>query len=695
MKKNVFGLLQKIGKSLMLPIAVLPIAGIFLGVGECLTNSSMIYSLHLETFLGEHTLLYQLFMILKNVGQMIFNNLPLLFSIAVASGMAKKSKEVAGLSAIIAFFTMHATINTCLTLTNSLDDEFLVLGSIADICGIQSLQMGAFGGIIVGLGVSYLHNRFYQIQLPEFLSFFEGERFIPIISTLAYIAVGGVMFLVWPTIQNGILYLGTVIANSSYMGTLVYGIIKRVLVPFGLHHVFYIPFYQTALGGTMTINGVVVNGAQNIFFAQLSDPNLTHFSVEATRFFSGEYLIMLFGLPGGALAMYHCAYPESKKTVKSLFLSSALTSILTGITEPIEFTFVFVAPVLFFSHVLIAGSAFVVGQLLKVAIGYTFSCGLIDFTVFGILQGNAKTNWIFIPLIGILYFFIYYFVFTFLIKKYDLKTPGRQQEQVITIFNKQSIDYSFDHSYIDPQVQMIIKGLGGRNNFYDLDCCITRLRVIVHDPNLISDAKLKQAGAAAVIVQGNAIQIIFGPKASSIKTKINDYLDHVPMAYDEQKTISYQHKHIELSNIVDGVVIPIEECIDDLFSRKVLGDGILIEPIHGLVVAPCDGKITMIYPTKHAIGMQIEEGIEILIHFGINTVALNGEGFELLVHQDQVIQKGDLLWNADLTYIKENALDDKIALIFTKIPEHYLIDKHYGQLKIGEPIITLKTKGDK
>mgnify|MGYP003227459726 CR=1 FL=1 len=644
MRKKVFGVLQRIGRSFMLPIAVLPIAGMFLGIGSSLTNEATIASLGMESILGYGTILNQ---ILMAVGQTIFDNLPLIFAASVASGMAKKSKEVAVLSSIIAFFVMHSTIHSLLTFNGVINGNKVLVdavdGTLINVYGQMSLQMGVFGGIIVGLGVSYLHNHFYQIQLPNFLSFFEGERFVPIISTIVYIFIGFLMFYIWPSIQSSIFKIGQLIASSGYGGTFVYGIVKRALVPFGLHHVFYTPFYQTAIGGSMEVN---------------------------------------------ALAMYQCAKDESKKVVRSLFLSAALTSILTGITEPIEFTFIFVAPMLFVVDVFLAGTAFVLAQALRVTIGFTFSCGLIDFLVFGVLQSNSKTHWIFIVIFGLIYFFLYYFSFRFLIKKFDLKTPGREDDNKLTIFNKKKMDYSFDQSLIDPQVQMILKGLGGRHNFTDLDCCITRLRATLQEPELVSEASLKQAGAAAVLLQGNAIQIIFGPKASSLKTKIDDYLENVPEAYDEEKTIVYHTTDLEIGNIVDGEVLPIEDCSDDIFAHKLLGDGLMIRPLHGVVVSPCDGTISMLYPTKHAIGIELDNGMELLIHFGINTVKLNGQGFELLVKINQKVKKGDLLWNADLHYIKENAVDDCLLMIVTK--GQGSLEKIYGNKKSGETVLKIR-----
>lgn len=693
MKAKIFSVLQRIGRSFMLPIAVLPVAGLFLGIGSSLTSNTTISSLHLEAILGKGTFLNNFLTILTKVGNAFFNNLPIIFAAAVALGMAKKAKEVAVISAVIAFFVMHTTINGMLTLSGVIIDNQVVGtnvldGSITSTCGILSLEMGVFGGIIVGLGVSFLHNRFYQIQLPSVLSFFEGERFIPIISTISFLFVGILMFYLWPFIQNAIFALGKVVSTSGYFGTFIYGVIKRLLVPFGLHHVFYLPFWQTAIGGTMTVNDVMVYGGQNIFFAQLADPSVLHFSSEATKYFTGEFIFMIFGLPGAALAMYHTAKPEMKKAIGTLFFSAALTSILTGITEPIEFSFLFAAPLLFGVQVLLAGSAYMIAHIFNIAIGLTFSGGLIDFVIFGVLQGNSKTNWILVIPIGIIYFFLYYFSFRYLIKKFDLKTQGRETNNKLLILKKPNL--CDNKNIIDKQSQLIIRGLGGRDNFNDLDCCITRLRVTVNDNTKLNEGLLKQSGAAAIITQGNSVQIIYGPKASSIKTKLNEYLSNVPVEYDEYKEeIVYNQSCIELGNIVDGEVMPIESSCDQIFSHKLMGDGVIIKPHNGLIVSPCDGVITMIYPTKHAVGIKLDNGCELLLHFGIDTVNLNGNGFEVLVKINQRINKGDLILNADLEYIREKATSDQVILVITKIVDNLKIEKNYGEMKRGTVILKI------
>ena len=401
-----FSILQRVGRAFMLPIALLPIAGLLLGIGSSFTNTTTLEAYNLIGFMGPGTVLYSIFSVLASVGSVIFDNLPIIFAMGVALGMAEHEKGTATLSAAIAFFVMHKTINALLAISGMLESNTLAEGAIANVVGIQSLQMGVFGGIIVGLGVAALNNRFYKIRLPNVISFFGGTRFVPIISTTVYILVGVLMFFVWPYVQAGIYALGDLVLRSGYGGTLIYGFIERILIPFGLHHVFYLPFWQTGVGGSAMIDGVMIYGAQNIFFAELASPNTTRFSVEATRFMSGKFPLMIFGLPGAALAMYTCAKPHKRRVVGGLLLSAALTSMLTGITEPLEFTFLFVAPLLYVIHSVLAGFAYMIMHILEVGVGMTFSGGLIDLTLFGILQGNAKTNWIMIILVGIIYFLI-------------------------------------------------------------------------------------------------------------------------------------------------------------------------------------------------------------------------------------------------------------------------------------------------
>ena len=674
MKDKIFGVLQRVGRSFMLPIAILPVAGLLLGIGGSFTNATMIEAYHLEAVLGEGTLLHGLLLVLSDCGNIVFANLPIIFAMGVAIGMAKKEKEVAALSGAVAFFVMHSAISAMLKITGLASS--LPEGSITNVVGIDSLQMGVFGGIIVGLGVAALHNKFYKIQLPQVLSFFGGSRFVPIISTIVYLFVGILMFFIWPHIQEGIYAVGNVVRSSGYAGTLLYGIMERALLPFGLHHVFYLPFWQTAVGGTATVAGVTVEGAQNIFFAELANPGTTVFNTEATRFMAGKFPLMIFGLPGAALAMYHTAKPEKKKVVGGLLLSAALTSMLTGITEPIEFTFLFVAPVLYIVHVIGAGLAYMLMHIFKVGVGMTFSGGLIDLTLFGIMQGNAKTNWIMVVVVGVVYFIAYYLIFSVLIKKLDLKTPGREDDDSeVKLYTRKDLEAKNNETATnttsDNRSELIAKGLGGKANISDVDCCATRLRCTVHDASLVSEEILNSTGAKGVVKKGNGIQVIYGPQVTVIKSNLEDYLEN-------------SVEEVTASEVVvapcDGKVGLLSETPDETFASEMMGKGLVIFPTSNKFYAPVDGKVPFVFGTKHAIGMVSDKGTEILLHIGIDTVTLNGEGYTIHVENGQDIKKGDLLAEVDLDFIKSKGLSTATPIVFTNLEQ----DSKLKVLKMGE-----------
>ena len=518
MKDKIFGVLQRVGRSFMLPIAILPVAGLLLGIGGSFTNETMLETYGLLGIAGPGTILNAIFLVMSDAGNIVFANLPIIFAMGVAIGMAKKEKEVAALSAAIAFFIMHASIGALININGGTDN--MLNGATTSVCGITSLQMGVFGGILVGLGVAALHNKFYKIQLPQVLSFFGGTRFVPIICGVVYVGVGILMYFIWPVIQSGIYAVGNVVLNSGYFGTWVYGLMERLLLPFGLHHVFYLPFWQTGLGGSMEVGGVIVEGAQNIFFAQLADPNHTGLFTEGTKFFAGRFATMMFGLPGAALAMYHSVAKEKRKAFGGLFLGVALTSFITGITEPLEFMFLFVSPLLYVFHSFLDGVSFLVADMLNISIGNTFSGGFIDYMLFGVLQGNEKTNWIFVPIVGVVWFFLYYFSFRFFITKFNIMTPGRgEDEDVETAKSSLTTKESLKEEAIE-----IIAALGAAENIEDVDACITRLRVSVKDKEKVDRAKLKSMGAAGIIEVDGGVQVVYGAKAILYKNIIVDIL---------------------------------------------------------------------------------------------------------------------------------------------------------------------------
>lgn len=718
MKDKIFEVLQRVGRSFMLPIAILPVAGLLLGLGSSFTNETTIATYHLGGILGEGTILHAFLVIMNKVGSAIFDNLPLLFAVGVAIGMAKKEKEVSALSAVIAYFVMNISISGMLEINGKITADGkiasdVLTGTIASVCGINTLQMGVFGGIIVGLGVAALHNRFHKIQLPNALSFFAGSRFVPIISTVVYMFVGILLYFVWPVVQNGIYALGGLVTGSGYGGTLLFGIIKRALIPFGLHHVFYMPFWQTAVGGTMEVAGNVVQGGQNIFFAQLADAShVTHFSADATRYFSGEFIFMIFGLPGAALAMYRTAKPEKKKQVGGLLFSAALTSMLTGITEPIEFSFLFVAPILFAVQVVLAGAAYMIAHMLNIAVGLTFSGGLLDLFLFGILQGNEKTSWLLIIPVGIIYFFLYYFIFSFLIKKMNLKTPGREDDdQEVKLYTKADVNAKRENAskngeaVQDELSELITRGLGGKKNIDGVDCCATRLRCTVIKPDLVDDALLRSTGASGVIHKGSGIQIVYGPHVTVIKSNLEDYLETAPDveytkdnidSMEETKEVQEEHKEekvtktITVSSPITGIAADLATAPDEAFAGRMMGDGAVVTPQDALITAPEDGEVVFVFDTKHAIGFLTDSGLSMLLHIGIDTVKLEGKGFEVLVENGQKVKKGDPMMRLDLSYLSENAPSLASPVLCTELEDNQKIRLlKEGEIKAGEPLFAV------
>ena len=713
MKDKIFGVLQRVGRSFMLPIAILPVAGLLLGLGSSFTNETMLKTYGLWNVMGPGTLFNAIFQVMSDAGNIVFANLPIIFAMGVAIGMAKKEKEVAALSAAIAFFIMHASIGTMITINGGA--EKMLEGATADVVGITSLQMGVFGGIIVGLGVAALHNKFYKIQLPQVLSFFGGTRFVPIICSLVYTLVGILMFFIWPVIQSGIYSVGDLVLNSGYAGTWVYGFMERLLIPFGLHHVFYLPFWQTGVGGTMEVGGQLIEGAQNIFFAQLADPTVTEFSVSATRFMSGKFPLMIFGLPGAALAMYKTAKPEKKKEVEGLLLSAALTSMITGITEPLEFTFLFVAPLLYGIHCVFAGLAYMLMHVFKVGVGMTFSGGLIDMFLFGIMQGNAKTNWIWIVIVGVVYFIVYYLLFSFLINKLDLKTPGRDDSDEVKLYRRSDVEAkkkgeakADNVNSSDELSEMICKGLGGKKNISDVDCCATRLRCTVYKAELVNDSLLKNTGASGVVHKGNGVQIIYGPRVTVIKSNFEDYLETAPNIeynkkdntvknedkeddiFNEDKDKKKIVKSIVISSPITGISANLDTAADEAFASRMMGDGAIVTPTDEIVVAPDDGEIIFVFDTKHAVGFTTKDGISMIIHIGIDTVKLGGQGFSVLVKAGDKMKKGDTIMKLDLEYLKQNAPSVASPVICTELADNQKIRLvAEGKINAGEELFAI------
>lgn len=554
--------LQRIGKAVMLPIAALPIAGIMLGVGGALLGISG---------LADPPAIYQpliafvnipfmtaLLTVMKNIGDIIFGNLPLLFAVGVAVGLAKKDKGTAALASVFGFLVMNQVISTLLGLGVTklgvlTPDNVGNYGTyVTTSLGIFTLNMSVFGGIITGIVTAFLHNKFHTIQLPAIIGFFSGSRFVPIITAVVMAFVGCILAFVYPFVQDGISVIAELVRTSGSIGTFFYGLIERALIPFGLHHIFYTPFwYSSFVEGQVLVDATTqtfqtVAGANTAYFAQLSHMSelvnaspavMGEIVSGTTRFMAGKFPFMMFGLPAAALAMLKAAHPSKKKLVGSLLISAAFTSMLTGITEPLEFTFLFVAPVLYGVHCILAGLSFMLMDIFNVFVGMTFSGGLIDFTLFGLLPAGAEvaTNWLVIILVGLAYAVGYYFLFLFLIKKFNLKTPGRDEnEEETKLYTKADFKESKSgenetkkkgSNEISENAPLVIAALGGGSNIVSVDACITRLRVEVVDKSKVDKDVFKDLGASGVVEVGNGVQVIFGAKADAYKNELNDMLE--------------------------------------------------------------------------------------------------------------------------------------------------------------------------
>ena len=698
MKDKIFGVLQRVGRSFMLPIALLPVAGLLLGIGSSFTNETMLAAYGLNSVIHPGTLIYTILDVMSQTGSAVFNNLALLFAMGVAIGMARKEKEVAALSGAVAYIIMNTAIQAMINAAGGV--EAMPANSTTTMLGITTLQMGVFGGIVVGLGVAALHNKFYKIELPQVLAFFGGTRFVPIVSSIVYLVVGIAMFYIWPVVQSGIAALGALVLASGYAGTFIYGLLERALIPFGLHHVFYMPFWQTAVGGTAIIDGVTVTGAQNIFFAELASKSTTVFSVSATRFMAGKFPFMMFGLPGAALAMYQCAKPEKKKAAGGLLLSAALTAFLTGITEPLEFTFIFVALPMYAVHCVLAGLSFMLMHILNVGVGMTFSGGLIDLVLFGVMQGNAKTHWMWVVVVGAVYFVLYYIIFRFMISKFDYKTPGRDDAEEVKLYTRADVNArsaasgSTAPAGDDPVSALIVEGLGGADNLSDVDCCATRLRCTVKDVALVKQDVLKASGASGVICKGDGVQVVYGPKVAVIKAKLEDYLENAPKTPAVTATpapAAHAAKDTVLSACLNGTVVPLADVKDEAFASGALGDGIAIEPTDGELVAPADGEISSTFETHHAVGMTTTDGAELLMHIGIDTVKLGGKHFTYLVNEGDKVKKGQPLIRFELEAIKAEGYPVTTPLIVCNTDDYAAVAaKASGTVKQGDALLELK-----
>ena len=651
--KKYFGVLQRVGKSLMLPVALLPAAGLLMGIGTLLQNPNIINNIPMLS--GET---FQLMAnIMSSSGDIVFSNLPLIFAVGVAIGMSN-GDGVAALAAIVSFLIMNMTIG----ITARVDLLQVDTNPMYDmVLGIPTLQTGVFGGILIGMVSAIIYQKFYTIKLPEFLGFFSGKRFVPIVAAIAGVLIGIIMVVIWPPIQNFLLaFSRSMIGTNQTVSALIFGIVERALIPFGLHHIWYNPFWYQ-FGEYTNLAGQLVVGDQAIFFAQLKE------GVEFTAgtFMTGKFAFMMFGLPAAALAMYHEADSDKKKLVAGILFSGALTSFLTGITEPIEFMFLFVAPVLFGVHCIFAGLSFMIMQILNVKVGLTFSGGLIDFILFGVLPNRTKWWWIII--VGIIFAAIYYIGFRYIIRKLDLKTPGREREESEIDIDITDGDLAYN----------VLDAFGGVKNIKYLDACITRVRVTVKNISLVNRSKLKSLGSADLMIIGDNIQAIFGPKSDMLKEQMKGIIDGKEVKVKKKKNIEKIEKGLKIESSimmpVTGKLLRLEEVPDPIFSMKLIGDGFAIDPKKNILISPIKGMILTISKTSHSITIRGLDGFDIFIHIGIDSINLNGNGFKAFVQEGDIVNEGDLLIEFPLDEIREKLKSPMIPVIFKGLSKEKFI----------------------
>lgn len=716
-----FNKLQSLGRTFMIPIALLPLAGLMLGLGAAFTNEALIASYGLESVLGDGTFLNNFASVMVDVGDVIFGNLALLFAISVSFGLAKEEKGVAALSSVVAYFTMYAAVTSWIHNFRDMEALRSVNGLLGNVLGFEeTLNTGVFGGIIVGALVAYLHNKYYRTEFIDVLSFFEGTHFVPIISAVGGTLLGIFFAYAWPIVGGFIAWLGGAIAASGAIGSFFYGFVYRALIPFGLHHVFYLPFWQTALGGTEVIAGEIVHGAQNIVFAQLA--NNIPVDPQYAKYFSFMFPLMIGGWPAAALAMFHAAPKERRDEIKGLLLGSSVTSIVTGITEPIEFTVLFASPFLFYGiHSVLSGLSVILVEWLGAGVGLTFSGGFTDFIIYGILPGNDMTNWTSLIIPIIVWFGLYYAIFRFAINKFNLQTPGRGEgEAKLTSKDEYRQEHGIGQAASDStsslsskaevQAATILEALGGVDNLEDFTNCATRLRVTVKDGSLVDKNKFQSTGSAGVMHQDTSVQVIYGTTVGRVAGNLRDFINNNPEAakatnqanaavetdaHKETEEVQEVEESTLNSEIIvapmNGEAIELSQMNDQVFSSGMMGQGGAIIPSDGKVYAPVNGEITVTMDSGHAVGFMSDQGAEVLIHVGIDTVELNGEGFTSHVKQGDKVKAGDLILEADLAFIQEKGYDITTAIIVTNTNDFAAVKElATGAIQTGEEFVSVE-----
>ena len=632
---SAFATLQRLGQALTLPVAVLPAAGLMVALGRVFTDFTH----------NEKSFSYQLGKVLYTSGLSVFEQLSLIFAVGVALGFTNTA-GIAGLGAVTGYFAFATVLKT-----------------VGDILHLPSaINTGVFGGICVGFLVAWLYNRYHTLKLHPVLGFFSGKRLIPIISVFSSVFLALLFVIIWPPIQEGIHAFGESVMASAY-GPSIYASVKRLLIPVGLHHVFY-PSFLYEFGSFVTQTGSVVHGDSTRYFA--GDPT-------AGRFMASEFPIMIFGLPAAALAMTLRAKAKNRKLIAGVMLSASLTSIITGITEPIEFAYTFVAPPLYIAHAAITFLSGYLTSYFDIHLGYTFSSGVIDLALGFFNQKNISYLFFIVgPVIALTYFFTFYWAIGF----FNFKTPGREDEDLNLENDSEIAPATSSNKNLTEKATGVLVAIGGSENIIDMQACITRLRLIVKNDQLIDQPALKRLGSSGVMKAGGGnVQIVFGVESDFLKTEIQNVIKN-----DQSKKIA---------SPIAGKVVSLNEIPDETFAGEIMGKTIGIIPSEGIVVAPFDGEVATIFHTNHAVGLISKDGVELLIHIGIDTVKMNGKGFKAWVKNgDQVVQ-GQKLIEFDLKLIEQSAKSLITPVVITN-PDQFkniqMIAQPGKQLKSGDAL---------
>lgn len=665
--------LQALGRCMILPISVLPLAGLFLAIGATLTSSS---AASIFPFLSNPSVINVL-NFFGQLGNSVFSNLALLFCVSIAFGFCKDD-GVAALAAVISYIAMHITIGSVL----GLSDEIVAASpNYTKVLGINTLPCGTVGGIAVAIMVIFVYKRFKDIQLPMAIQFFSGKRFVLMASLVGGVFVGIMITIIYPPIQ-ALLAAAASFVNSNQQNVGVaaffYGAIERLLIPLGLNSVWATSIvYQ--FGEYVNTAGQLITGDSSIFFAQLMDG----VALTAGTFMTGFFPLKLFAMPAACLAIYRSAKPSKKKMVGGIMLSAAITSFVCGITEPIEFTFIFISPLLLIVHAVLSGLGFMASALIGAHCGVTFSGGLIDLLLINVIPSAQTKWWLLIP-VGIALAAAYYFSFTFIIEKFNVPIIGREEEEVITDHSTAVVTDSIHLA------EKVISAYGGRENIEEVNACMSRLRIDVKNKNAVNKDELMKLGAFGVTEVGNNVQAVFGMKAEGLKEQVRAVLAKTVMVNTENESEDFSMPYT-------GTIFPLNEVDDAVFKEKIMGDGFAVEIEEAEIVSPFDGEIISVFPSKHAICLKSKWGQEVILHIGLDTVKLDGKGFELFVKAGDKVNKGTRLMNVDIDFIRQQGYSLVSPVVFPGISaeKYEVILLKTGKLRKGtEKIICIRAKGE-